>query len=178
MSVGTGRYTKYVPQEPRSKAIYDKIKGLFNNQSSQADVGSVYAGDDLTTVATGIRTNYANLSGDFDPETWSTNPRKDPAATVPDLTSVSRASAPTAAKAGFPANPYMPDLRSPGSSGGPGSDNWSLPDSGDDALSASSYKPNLTIGSGGTANPSANVIANPIVAATPVLVKGSSTKKS
>ena len=51
MSVGTGRYTKYVPQEPRSKAIYDKIKGLFNNQSTGEGVGIVYAGDDLTTVA-------------------------------------------------------------------------------------------------------------------------------
>jgi len=154
---GSGRYIDYIPYRSTEGAQkWLRLKGLFNDKVAAGDFYS--SSEKPEDAARAARSTALSHLNDFDQGLWSTNPRTIAKETVPDLTSVSRPKKTESLSIGFPANPYMPDLRSPGAG------SWSLPDSDADdaALSASSYKPNLTIGSGGTANPSANVIANPI----------------
>jgi hypothetical protein len=106
---GSGRYTTYVPVDQNSGTVdrYKRRLAMFNARSSGGDVGLIYKGDDLATVAKNVSANAQNYFGDVDPLMFPDGVTLDYSG-APDINSVKWTNA------GDPANPYVPDITSPG----------------------------------------------------------------
>lgn len=109
---GSGRYTTYTPLETESKNRYEKRLAMFNNKAP-TDKGLIYEGGNPAEHAQKLvqraATAYAQIDTGMFP--GGENEVSKSFAKAPDITQVSWASA---GGAGGPANPYAPDITSPG----------------------------------------------------------------
>lgn len=100
---GSGRYTTYVPVNSNKNNLLRKLfKGSIDIYGSNAQGNNAVA----ATAAVAKRNEVVNGQGDID--FWGPNGVSLSYGTAPNTTEVEWS------KAGDPANPYVPDLSSPG----------------------------------------------------------------
>lgn len=187
---GKGRYTTYVPAASDRNAMLSK---LFNGKASDGKaLGVIYGGDkgyqtdnhEAAAKAVAVATGDKGLipssgiqKGDSDMFPNNVDLKFGGA---PDLKSVEWKTATSTfggapSNAGGPANPYVPDLTSPGPGGTSGVDKKEDP-----GITAAAVKPNYTPGSGtgatmGTVSPSST---SSVIGSSPIgadLTKGKSS---
>lgn len=109
---GSGRYTTYTPLETESKNRYAKRLAMFNNKAAD-DKGLIYEGDNPVARAQKVVERAAAAYAQIDKGIFPGGAQEVDKSFggAPNLTQVTWASA---GGAGGPANPYAPDITSPG----------------------------------------------------------------
>jgi len=157
---GSGRYTSYVPVETQSANRYNKRLALFNNLAPEGK-GDIYPGADLVEKAAKLVTAAApkfEERGDTSmfPTDASANRHFE---NSPILSEVTWA---TAGGAGGPANPYVPDVRSPGPKKTNGTDKTPAPSDGqkDPAAYINQFETFVPGNTDGTKSPNTTATGN------------------
>jgi len=137
---GTGRYTTYIPIDKNSGTVdrYITRKKLFNDKSAS---GGIYTGNTVTAVADQLVKDSIVAFSQIDVNTFPDGVTKDFSG-APDVTTVKWS------QSGDPANPYVPDLSSPGAGKTSGTDK-----DADPKISTTDVKPNF-VSDAGTTSPS------------------------
>jgi len=109
---GSGRYTTYTPLETESKNRYEKRLAMFNNKAP-AEKGLIYVGDTPAARAQKVVERAVSAYEQIDKGIFpgGADEVNKSFGGAPDITKVTWASA---GGAGGPANPYAPDITSPG----------------------------------------------------------------
>lgn len=105
---GSGRYTHYIPTDVARQARWKSLKSIFNDRAA-GDQGLFYNGDSNESVTKSVVetaiNSFSNVN--YDMSMFPDGVTKDYAG-APNLDDVKWS------KAGGPANPYAPDVSSPG----------------------------------------------------------------